>query len=1177
MSTLALISPIDPATGARVDVRVCASQDSLSTGAAGSVWWPAITLQPSLKVSLFDGDFTSPVDPASAQMEVRLDVLARTGLFPRLLQFDWAGAKVTLYRMVAGAPVTLAEMQVERFAIEDFRLALSLIVDTEPFAADVLSLTYAGTSGAEGGVNIKGQVKPWVFGRAQNVEAAFIDQIDNVFQVSGYGPVSAIPAIYERGASFGPSVGNFANYAALVAASIPPGRWGTCLAQGLFRLGAPPAGVITCDVDGDTTTGFLRRTGAIITEIARRLGLSAKLDDASVGALDAAVPRNINIVINEQVSFIDLIRRMVAPCNAVAGLGLDGRLITPRVAFGVEALTLDAQGRQLPPVLGMARQNTRPPYKRIQLGAAQSWRVHTFDEIAFFADLIERGIYSGAETYREGNIVESADKSRWIYSNPVASSGNPPPIWPSTGNAFWSNLAPPLNPTAIGLETGATRNVPRGTYENATTYVRGDNVLFSGSAYQLIVESSTGNSPPDALRWALIANAGSGPPGADGLEGITVIVTNEAHTVATAADGSGGNYGSAGGQMILRRGATLLAPAFSIAAATPNTGWISINSAGIYTVTDPGVDLATATIRATWAGVNYDRTYTLAKSKQGVDGPTLMLVPNNQAFTFTNGVANPASQTITLEARLSNLTGTATWSTIPSVTLGGSGNTRTLTLAQFGANRQVTVQATLGGLTDRITIVRLERDLNTEVVLQGTLAARPTTGQFVGQNYLVTSGDDAGVLFTWNGSAWVAGPTRGAPPGTLVGGVEASGLVDDAARAKADAAQSLIDLTAIASDSVLTRGEKINVRERRDNIINEFPIWRDRGIALSISPDTRSSYQQSYNELLAYLTAVNVNANSNTNINRADFVAAFNNYALARERVIDAVAVAASQRASWPAVADVPVALTDIRAADGRLNADRIGWIGLPGQSVNDFKPQEVNANRTENRVAASILSQGALATSTIPYVTMNGRQRLDSVDVYYADGIYVSSLRPQEVNSNRTEGRVASSVLNQTSWATLTASTNRLSRINDFGRISDPTIYNAQAILGPRNVSAIVPTYTVGGSNVTINLPAHTRRFAGPNGPLTLSYGAASGVEPFNAYWAAFVDDPNLTGFSSPPVQITNDPATLLFPGRYHIASGVTPGPGGAGGSTGSGGGGGSNGGGGFTAPNVPPGSNYP
>lgn len=485
MTTLALITPIDPGTGTRVNVRLSSSQESQATGAADQVWWPAIATQPVLQMSLFDGDFSSAVEPGSANIEVRLDVLVRSRQFPRVLCYDWAGAKVTLYRLVDGLPVTLAEMKVEQFAVEDYRLALALAIDAEPFQADVLSNTYAGTTGAEGGADLAGRVKPWVFGRARNVEPVFIDQIDNVFQVSGYGPVAAISAIYERGASFGASVGDFASYAALVAADITEGRWGTCLAEGMFRLGAPPAGVITCDVDGDNTGGFLRRTGAVIKEVARRLDLSHAVNAASLDALDEAVPYDINLVLTEQTSLLDLARRLVAPCNAVAGLNFDGRLIAPRVAIGVPEFTLDAQGRQMPPVLGMARQNTSPPYKRIQIGAARSWRVHTLDEIAFFADLVERGLYDAAAIYREGNIVASVDKSRWLYINDTPGSGNAPPTWPTTSNAYWDNLEPPASEDPAVSNASITINGDgeiEGIGTGAGTPVNNGRVVLEGLA-----------------------------------------------------------------------------------------------------------------------------------------------------------------------------------------------------------------------------------------------------------------------------------------------------------------------------------------------------------------------------------------------------------------------------------------------------------------------------------------------------------------------------------------------------------------------------------------------------------------------------------------------------------------------------------------------------------------------
>ncbi|MBA2720569.1 MAG: hypothetical protein H0U52_15210, partial [Chloroflexi bacterium] len=126
------------------------------------------------------------------------------------------------------------------------------------------------------------------------------------------------------------------------------------------------------------------------------------------------------------------------------------------------------------------------------------------------------------------------------------------------------------------------------------------------------------------------------------------------------------------------------------------------------------------------------------------------------------------------------------------------------------------------------------------------------------------------------------------------------------------------------------------------------------------------------------------------------------------------------------------------------------------------------------------------------------------------------------------------------------------------IGKVVDPLIYNTQSILGIGGTTNLTPTYTVGGSNVTVNLPSHTRKVAGPSGPVTLTYGAGSGVVAFSTYWIAYIDDPQLTGFASPTIGFTASLDALLYPGRYPIASGTTPSAAGTGGGTGAPGGGG-------------------
>ena len=459
---LAEVAPLKIADGSRPVLRASSAQDRRLNGVAGERWWPGITKLPSLAIPLFDGDFTEEVAPGSASFTLRLEALANLDASVRA--YRWAGAAVSLYAIDGGLSLNAAgsydvasldaarifKGRVESFAIDGGALSLTAEVDQEPFNKDVLQLTYAGTGEAEGGEDLKERLKPWIFGRALNVEPILINSVDNVVQFSAY-PIQGISALYERGSSFGPSIGNYSSYAQLVAATLPAGRWATCHALGMARLGAPPYGIITGDVDGDNVSGFIRRTGAIIRRVALASGVALdQIDTASLDALDAAVPYDINLVLTEQISVLDLARRLALPCNAQAGLDFQGRLFAVRPSIGSPSLTLDAQGRQLPPVRRCQEADVSAPYKRIMFGANRSWRVHTFDEIAFDAELVDRGDYDPDKTYRRGNIVSLPNGSRWLYVSDTPKKGS----LPSSTNADWEQMTGAITAGNITYEDG---------------------------------------------------------------------------------------------------------------------------------------------------------------------------------------------------------------------------------------------------------------------------------------------------------------------------------------------------------------------------------------------------------------------------------------------------------------------------------------------------------------------------------------------------------------------------------------------------------------------------------------------------------------------------------------------------------------------------------------------------
>lgn len=119
--------------------------------------------------------------------------------------------------------------------------------------------------------------------------------------------------------------------------------------------------------------------------------------------------------------------------------------------------------------------------------------------------------------------------------------------------------------------------------------------------------------------------------------------------------------------------------------------------------------------------VSWSSDYTVRSiSSNGGDGTSaklIRLVATGNAFTYdTAGVASPASQTLSFTAILEGMSGTATFTAqrydssnvlIDTITLGSTGNTRTLTDTQFGTAAYCIITATLSDQSDTQRVVRL--------------------------------------------------------------------------------------------------------------------------------------------------------------------------------------------------------------------------------------------------------------------------------------------------------------------------------------------------------------------------------------------------------------------------------------------------------------------------------------
>jgi len=413
-------------------------------------------------------------------------------------------------------------------------------------------------------------------------------------------------------------------------------------------------------------------------------------------------------------------------------------------------------------------------------------------------------------------------------------------------------------------------------------------------------------------------------------------------------------------------------------------GWQSFNISGV-------------SITAPFPVVENGRVFVAANATASAGGQIFSLA-NSQHFPI--GAATRLSVSAILNAFNNSGTPIDFWQLITDFRAGSTSISAPVLFADFGqlgGNQRFSafVDVPSGATSLQLVLLAVSGGASS---LQLNIAEPMVTSALLGQTIHppFTPGpnaDDAADVTSQNTAFAIANQSQWATwPGLTPDVLEA-----EVSTALADATSSLVDLSAIADDGILHRSEKPSVRERRANIMAEFPIWRDRAIEFGVALAIRNSYQQSYDELLAYLAAIQVDANTNTPIVRADFIAAFVNYADARERMIDAISVIASQRAQWAGVtgtgrpedfADVTVSQPIVqllnpatgRATSRRLTSQIIAGGVLQTLNVNPITATTSGGVSTINIAAHTVFddagslsfnagSIGGLAPSTMYFV----------------------------------------------------------------------------------------------------------------------------------------------------------------------------------------------------------------
>lgn len=182
------------------------------------------------------------------------------------------------------------------------------------------SLTYAGTNvppnGTEGGDDIKGKVKPRMFGSVRGVTPVLVNASKLCYQLNT-SALHDIPDVYDMAVSLTKGA-DYATSALLLAAAPTAGTYITCLAAGLFRLGGAPIGKVTADaIEG--TTAVVRTVAQIVKRVVTGPFSVEDIIDKGFVDLDAANDAEVGIYVDSDRTISDVLDELCQSVGAWYG------------------------------------------------------------------------------------------------------------------------------------------------------------------------------------------------------------------------------------------------------------------------------------------------------------------------------------------------------------------------------------------------------------------------------------------------------------------------------------------------------------------------------------------------------------------------------------------------------------------------------------------------------------------------------------------------------------------------------------------------------------------------------------------------------------------------------------------------------------------------------------------
>ncbi|GAB4373859.1 MAG: hypothetical protein Kow00114_36060 [Kiloniellaceae bacterium] len=381
-----------------------AGYDSRATDTPASMPFPPAMLETALfDVRAFDGDRPTG---ASKEQAGALALANGDGRYDAAALLGWDGRTVELWRGTKNRAFAdfnlLLRGTAQRVSFDESRFVIALRDRQAIFDVPVNAALFGGAGGLDGHAGIAGLAKPWIGGRVFNVPLVNNDPVNLVFMASN-GRIHAVDAVRDNGIALTFSA-DYADYDALLAASIALGEYATCLALGLIRLGGAPVGEVTADVQGDASgSGYVETTAGILRRIVTsRLGgrnLSAsEVDSVALDALAAAQPAPVGYFAGTQpVTARQALDALAGGIGGWHAFTREGKFTAARLDLtGVAAETVTA--RETAARQPASRVEVAPVWQ-IRVAWGRSWLVQSADALADEVDPDAKTYYGQAARY----------------------------------------------------------------------------------------------------------------------------------------------------------------------------------------------------------------------------------------------------------------------------------------------------------------------------------------------------------------------------------------------------------------------------------------------------------------------------------------------------------------------------------------------------------------------------------------------------------------------------------------------------------------------------------------------------------------------------------------------------------------------------------------------------------